>query len=347
MSVTIPEILATTRRSGIGRRRRLDRDRQRRGRLQRGRAVALSQARRRDRGRDREDRRAPQPGRLAGRTPTASRHRRASFVSWPRDDAKLERVQALMAEEELDALVVRAPDNVLYLTNFWGMKGYDAAVVPARGRPVLITIEPSAADAARNAWTHDVGSCPGTTRRPASAARAHARAPRGRPPRRSEIGPRALAGHPGLGPDGGRADDLHEGLVRRLPAGRRRRAAPRARARDQDGAGDPADAAGQRDRGGRDGACGRGAGAWDEGERGGRALGGLRPRRGHRLEGAGRAGARLLARLVGARDPHVHGNGPQAGAGDRADVVRDLGLRGRLLVRPHEERLPRDARPAL
>jgi type IV secretory pathway ATPase VirB11/archaellum biosynthesis ATPase len=33
-------------------------------------------------------------------------------VSWPRDDAKLERVRALMAEEELDALVVRAPDNV-------------------------------------------------------------------------------------------------------------------------------------------------------------------------------------------------------------------------------------------
>ncbi|MDP9303780.1 MAG: aminopeptidase P family N-terminal domain-containing protein, partial [Actinomycetota bacterium] len=25
-----------------------------------------------------------------------------------------------MAEEGLDALVVRAPDNVLYLTNFWG-----------------------------------------------------------------------------------------------------------------------------------------------------------------------------------------------------------------------------------
>ena len=32
-------------------------------------------------------------------------------------------VRALMAEDDLDALVVRAPDNVLYLTNFWGMKG--------------------------------------------------------------------------------------------------------------------------------------------------------------------------------------------------------------------------------
>ena len=58
-------------------------------------------------------------------------------------------------------------------------------------------------------------------------------------------------------------------------------------------------------------------------------------------KGQGRAGARLLARLVGAGHPHVHGDGPPAGAGDRADAVRDLGLRGRVLVRPHEERLPR------
>ena len=77
-------------------------------------------------------------------------------MSWPRDDAKLDRVRALMAEEELDALVVRAPDNVLYLTNFWGMKGYDACVFPREGEPVLITIEASEEDAARTAWTEDV-----------------------------------------------------------------------------------------------------------------------------------------------------------------------------------------------
>jgi Xaa-Pro dipeptidase len=77
-------------------------------------------------------------------------------VSWPRDDAKLDRVRALMAEHELDALVVRAPDNVLYLTNFWGMKGYDACVFPREGEPVLICLEPSAADAERTAWTQDV-----------------------------------------------------------------------------------------------------------------------------------------------------------------------------------------------
>ena len=77
-------------------------------------------------------------------------------MSWPRDDAKLARVRELMAEEGLDALVVRAPDNVLYLTNFWGMKGYDACVFPREGEPVLITIEASEEDAARTAWTTDV-----------------------------------------------------------------------------------------------------------------------------------------------------------------------------------------------
>ncbi len=77
-------------------------------------------------------------------------------MSWPRDDAKLERVRALMAEHELDALILRAPDNVLYLTNFWGMKGYDACVFPREGEPVLVCLEPSADDAARTAWTTDV-----------------------------------------------------------------------------------------------------------------------------------------------------------------------------------------------
>jgi Xaa-Pro dipeptidase len=76
-------------------------------------------------------------------------------MPWPRDDPKLARVRELMAEEGLDALVVRAPDNVVYLTSFWGMKGYDA-VVFGREEETLITIEASADDAARTAWTDDV-----------------------------------------------------------------------------------------------------------------------------------------------------------------------------------------------
>jgi Xaa-Pro aminopeptidase len=77
-------------------------------------------------------------------------------VTWPRDDAKLDRVRALMAEHDLDAIVARTPDDVLYLTSFWGMKGYDAVVFPREGEPTLITIEASEADAAETAWTQDV-----------------------------------------------------------------------------------------------------------------------------------------------------------------------------------------------
>jgi len=87
---------------------------------------------------------------------TGACRKRDDLVSWPRDDAKLDRVRRLMAEEELDALVVRAPDNVLYLTNFWGMKGYDAVVFPREGEPVLLCLEASEDDAARMAWTKDV-----------------------------------------------------------------------------------------------------------------------------------------------------------------------------------------------
>lgn len=77
-------------------------------------------------------------------------------MSWPVDNAKLDRVRVLMHERGLDALVVRAPDNVVYLTNFWGMKGYDAVVFPAEGAATLICLEPSREDAERTAWTADV-----------------------------------------------------------------------------------------------------------------------------------------------------------------------------------------------
>src|SRR5215469_13796131 len=77
-------------------------------------------------------------------------------MTWPVDSEKLDRVRALMRDQELDALVVRAPDNVLYLTNYWCMKGYDLAVFPREGDPALIVIEPQAADAHRMAWTDDI-----------------------------------------------------------------------------------------------------------------------------------------------------------------------------------------------
>ena len=74
----------------------------------------------------------------------------------PVDEEKLNRVRRLMAERDLSALVVRAPDNVLYLTNYWPMKGYAAAVFPRQGEPTLIVIEPQLNDAQRMGWTKDI-----------------------------------------------------------------------------------------------------------------------------------------------------------------------------------------------
>ena len=90
-------------------------------------------------------------------------------MSWPRDEAKLERVRSLMAEEDVDALVVRAPDNVLYLSNFLPMKGYDIVVFPREGDVTLLALEPSLDDARRTAWTDDVRLFKGTTNATASA----------------------------------------------------------------------------------------------------------------------------------------------------------------------------------
>jgi Xaa-Pro aminopeptidase len=61
-----------------------------------------------------------------------------------------------MKDHGMSALVVRAPDNVLYLTNYWSMKGYDAVVFPSEGEPTLIALEPQLADAQRNSWTKDI-----------------------------------------------------------------------------------------------------------------------------------------------------------------------------------------------
>jgi Xaa-Pro aminopeptidase len=61
-----------------------------------------------------------------------------------------------MKDQDVSALVVRAPDNVLYLTNYWCMKGYDAVVFPRDGEPTLIALEPQVADVERNSWTKQV-----------------------------------------------------------------------------------------------------------------------------------------------------------------------------------------------
>ena len=77
-------------------------------------------------------------------------------MAWPVDNLKLDRVRDLMKAQGLSALVCRAPDNVVYLTNYWCMKGYDAVVFPREGEPTLIALEPQQADAERNSWTKNI-----------------------------------------------------------------------------------------------------------------------------------------------------------------------------------------------
>ena len=157
-------------------------------------------------------------------------------MPWPRDDAKLERVRSLMADAGLDAIVARAPDNVLYLTNFWGMKGWDAVVFPARRRadPLLRR----GLGGRRGADGLDDATCASSTgyladdprppvvRTLELAADARPRARDGRA--------RALARDAGVRPHGRRADDVHEGLVRRVSRRRRRDAAARRGAGEED-----------------------------------------------------------------------------------------------------------------
>ena len=77
-------------------------------------------------------------------------------MPYPIDGQKLDRVRELMKQQGFSALVCRAPDNLVYLANYWCMKGYDAVVFPAEGEPTLCVIEPQLADAERNAWTKDI-----------------------------------------------------------------------------------------------------------------------------------------------------------------------------------------------
>ena len=209
-------------------------------------------------------------------------------MAWARDDAKLERVRALMAERGLDALVVRAPDNVLYLTNFWGMKGYDAVRVPARRRARADL--PRGLGGGRGSHGLDVGR----------AVRARLRRVRPAPrPARARSTPRsqrrATTARVGLELSlGTQASDRMVGEPTTFtkawfdawPEAQDATPLLDGRPRDQDRAGDRADPARERDLRSGDGARARRAASRDEGERGRGDLAGLRARRGHGLAAA-------------------------------------------------------------
>jgi len=77
-------------------------------------------------------------------------------MAYPLDQEKWQRARQMLEWQDLDAVVVRAPDNVLYLTNYWTMKGYDLAIFPREGDPTLLVIEPQFREAQLTAWNKDV-----------------------------------------------------------------------------------------------------------------------------------------------------------------------------------------------
>ncbi len=57
------------------------------------------------------------------------------------DRARIERLQKLMAEEGLDVLVCRLPENIVYLTDYWPHHGFSVAVLPRDGKALLFLPE--------------------------------------------------------------------------------------------------------------------------------------------------------------------------------------------------------------
>lgn len=57
------------------------------------------------------------------------------------DKPRLERLQKMMADENLAALVCRLPENVLYLTGHWPHHGFSVAILPVEGEPLLFAPE--------------------------------------------------------------------------------------------------------------------------------------------------------------------------------------------------------------
>ena len=315
--MTIPEILSHY--SALGYSAgdvALDRHRLGRRRLQPRRRVALPQARRRDRGRDRADRRAAQPGRLVAGGARRAGAAPRPLVSWPRDDAKLDRVRALMAEQRARrARRPRArqrplPDELL------GHEGLRRLRLPARGRAGAAL--PRGLGRGRRAHGVDGRRAlrPRLRRdRPAAAARAHARRSRSR--RRASTAASALELSLGTQASDrmvGEPTTFTNGWFDAWPGRGRRDAAARGRARAQDRR-RRSSGSGSRTRSARRrwSTCARELRPGMKESEAAAIWQGFVHGEGTGWRGTGRARARLLARLVGRGDQDVHRDRRPAG----------------------------------
>ena len=58
-----------------------------------------------------------------------------------KDTLRVQRLQELMSESGLKALICRLPENVVYLTEHWPHHGISVAVLPESGLPTLFIPE--------------------------------------------------------------------------------------------------------------------------------------------------------------------------------------------------------------
>lgn len=67
-----------------------------------------------------------------------------------KDELRLERIRAKMADAGFDLLVCVLPENVLYLTNFWPIHGLALGIMPKDGEPILFVPEVETENADRS-----------------------------------------------------------------------------------------------------------------------------------------------------------------------------------------------------
>lgn len=73
-------------------------------------------------------------------------------ILMPLDHERLTRVKQAMAREQLDGLVCRLPENVLFLSGHWPLIGWSFLVFPLDGKPTLIVPRCDESEAKEELW---------------------------------------------------------------------------------------------------------------------------------------------------------------------------------------------------